>query len=48
MSSQLIAAGQAAPAFSLVAHEGESPLSLASLRGKIVVLAFYALDFTST
>ena len=48
MSSELIAVGQSAPDFSLPASTGASPLSLAELRGKIVVLAFYVLDFTST
>jgi len=43
-----IAVGQVAPDFSLPASIGESPLSLASLRGKTVVLAFYVLDFTGT
>ena len=37
-----------APDFSLEAHLGPSPLRLADLRGQIVVLAFYVLDFTST
>ena len=48
MSEQPIAVGQPAPDFSLAASVGASPLSLSSLRGKIVVLAFYVLDFTST
>jgi peroxiredoxin len=43
-----IAVGQPAPSFSLVAHTGRSPLSLADLRGQVVVLAFYVLDFTGT
>ena len=43
-----IAVGQVAPDFSLPASVGPSPLSLSSLRGKIVVLAFYVLDFTDT
>jgi len=38
--------GQPAPDFSLPASVGPSPLSLSSLRGKAVVLAFYVLDFT--
>jgi peroxiredoxin len=41
-----IAIGQPAPDFSLPASVGPSPLSLSSLRGKTVVLAFYVLDFT--
>jgi peroxiredoxin len=40
--------GRPAPDFSLPAHLGPSPLRLADLRGRIVVLAFYVLDFTST
>ena len=48
MSDKLIAAGRPAPDFSLPAHLGKSPLGLRDMRGKIVVLAFYALDFTST
>ena len=43
-----IAVGQIAPGFSLPAHTGRNPLSLADLRGQVVVLAFYVLDFTST
>jgi peroxiredoxin len=43
-----VAVGQPAPAFSLAAHTGRSPLSLADLRGQVVVLAFYVLDFTGT
>ena len=43
-----VAVGQPAPDFSLPAHTGKSPLGLAELRGKIVVLAFYVLDFTGT
>ena len=43
-----VTVGQPAPGFSLPASTGKSPLSLADLRGKIVVLAFYVLDFTST
>ena len=41
-------AGDFAPDFTLEAHAGASPLRLADLRGKIVLLAFYVLDFTST
>ena len=48
MSNDLIAVGAAAPDFSLPASTGPSPLSLSSLRGKTVVLAFYVLDFTDT
>ena len=40
--------GDFAPDFSLAAHLGPSPLALADLRGRIVLLAFYVLDFTST
>ncbi len=43
-----IAVGQPAPNFSLAAHTGRSPLSLSDLRGQVVVLAFYVLDFTGT
>jgi peroxiredoxin len=43
-----IEAGDFAPDFSLAAHVGPTPLQLADLRGRIVVLAFYVLDFTST
>jgi len=46
MSDEPIAVGQPAPDFSLAASVGQSPLSLADLRGKVVVLAFYVLDFT--
>jgi len=48
MLDQPIAVGQPAPDFSLPASVGKSPLSLADLRGKAVVMAFYALDFTGT
>lgn len=48
MPDEPIAVGQPAPDFSLPAHVGKSPLSLADLRGKIVVMAFYVLDFTGT
>jgi peroxiredoxin Q/BCP len=48
MLEELIAVGQPAPDFSLPASTGKSPLSLADLHGKIVVLAFYPLDFTGT
>ena len=40
--------GDFAPDFSLEAHIEPSPLGLADLRGRIVVLAFYVLDFTGT
>jgi peroxiredoxin Q/BCP len=48
MSDLPIAVGQPAPDFSLPASTGKSPLSLSDLRGKVVVLAFYVLDFTGT
>lgn len=48
MSEELIDVGQLAPDFSLPASTGKSPLGLTDLRGKIVVLAFYPLDFTGT
>ncbi len=48
MSEELIAVGQPAPDFNLPASTGKSPLKLTDLRGKIVVLAFYPLDFTGT
>ena len=48
MPDQPIALGQPAPDFSLSATIGKSPLTLADLQGKIVVLAFYVLDFTGT
>lgn len=48
MTFPTIQAGDFAPDFSLAAHIGPSPLRLADLRGHIVVLAFYLLDFTST
>ncbi len=48
MTDALITVGQAAPDFSLPASVGQSPLSLSSLRGKTIVLAFYVLDFTET
>ncbi len=46
MFSTPIAAGTPAPDFALPAHTGRSPLSLTDLRGQVVVLAFYVLDFT--
>ena len=42
------AVGEFAPDFSLAAHFGPSPLRLADLRGRVVVIAFYVLDFTGT
>ncbi len=48
MSEIPIVVGTPAPRFSLMAHTGLSPLSLAELRGKVVVVAFYVLDFTGT
>ena len=48
MTFPIIETGAFAPDFSLEAHLGPSPLRLADLRGQIVVLAFYVLDFTST
>ncbi len=48
MRDEPIAVGERAPDFSLPASVGKSPLSLADLRGKVVVLAFYVLDFTGT
>ena len=48
MLDQPIAVGQPAPDFSLPASVGKSPLSLADLRRKAVVMAFYVLDFTGT
>ncbi len=41
-------AGDFAPDFTLAAHIEPSPVHLAELRGRIVVLAFYVLDFTGT
>ncbi len=48
MSDEPIAVGQRAPDFSLPASSGKTPFVLADLRGQIVVLAFYVLDFTET
>ncbi len=48
MSDEPIQAGQPAPDFSLPASVGPSPLRLSDLRGRIVILAFYVLDFTDT
>jgi peroxiredoxin len=46
MTDTNIVIGQPAPDFSLPASTGTSPLSLSSLQGQTVVLAFYILDFT--
>ncbi len=46
MANEPIAVGAIAPEFSLNASSGQSPLALSSLKGKIIVLAFYILDFT--
>lgn len=48
MAEQPIPVGQPAPDFELPASVGNDPLKLSSLHGKIVVLAFYVLDFTNT
>jgi peroxiredoxin len=48
VSDQELLVGDFAPDFSLAANLGPSPLSLADVRGHIVVLAFYPLDFTGT
>lgn len=48
MTDEPIAVGQPAPDFSLPASSGRTPLVLSDLRGQIVVLAFYVLDFTET
>lgn len=48
MSDEPIAVGHLAPDFSLPASTGRTPLVLSDLRGHIVVLAFYVLDFTET
>ena len=48
MTETPIAVGQPAPDFTLLASTQADRLALSSLRGKIVVLAFYVLDFTST
>ncbi len=46
MTAPSLEPGDFAPEFSLEAHIGPSPIRLADLRGRIVVLAFYVLDFT--
>lgn len=48
MAETNIAVGQPAPDFDLLASTLSGRLTLSSLQGKIVVLAFYVLDFTST
>ena len=48
MTQENIVVGQPAPDFTLLASTEPGKLSLSSLRGKIVVLAFYVLDFTGT
>lgn len=48
MRTEIIPPGEYAPDFALPASSGPSPLSLSLLRGRVVVLAFYVLDFTST
>lgn len=48
MAETPVAVGQSAPDFNLLASTLSGSLALSSLRGKIVVLAFYVLDFTST
>jgi peroxiredoxin len=48
MTQESITVGQPAPDFTLSASTESGKLTLSSLRGKIVVLAFYVLDFTST
>lgn len=40
-------AGEPAPAFTLRSHDGRE-ISLASLRGQRVVIAFFAFAFTNT
>ena len=46
MSEAKIVIGQTAPDFTLSASVGSGMCTLSGLRGKIVVLAFYVLDFT--
>lgn len=50
MLEQPIEVGQSAPDFSLPATIGKSPLRLTEVLAisKVVVLAFYVLDFTGT
>jgi peroxiredoxin len=48
MTQENISVGQPAPDFTLLASTLPGPLTLSTLRGKIVVLAFYVLDFTNT
>jgi len=42
-----VRAGQPAPPFTLRSHDGRE-ISLASLRGKRVVIAFFAFAFSNT
>ena len=48
MEEMTVAVGQSAPDFSLLANTLSGKLTLSDLRGQIVVLAFYVLDFTNT
>ena len=48
MLDQPIAPGQVAPEFNLPSTGPTPTQSLAELRGKIVTLFFYPLDFTDT
>jgi thioredoxin-dependent peroxiredoxin len=48
MAVALLKVGEPAPDFSLPASLEPNPLTLSSLRGQTVVLAFYPLDFTDT
>jgi peroxiredoxin len=48
VTQPVLTAGDFAPDFTLEAHIEPSPIHLAELRGQIVVLAFYVLDFTGT
>lgn len=45
--TRTLKAGDAAPDFTLRAHDG-TEVSLATLRGRRVVLAFFAFAFTNT
>src|SRR3954467_15043488 len=47
MSSTIPAVGTEAPDFTLASTAG-APLTLSSLRGRVVLLAFFPLAFTST
>ncbi len=42
-----LSVGDAAPAFTLRSHDGRE-ISLAALRGRPVVIAFFAFAFTNT